>query len=99
MKTLSQLFAPGARHAIPLMLFLLGGFVAPLLAVVAYSFVPTRTFSLWQGRTLANYVEIFTVIELHLASSGRSAWPPLTVLILALVCYPVAFGMARVFGS
>ena len=41
------------------MLFLLCGFVAPLVAVIAFSFVPSRTFSLWQSWSLDNYAEIF----------------------------------------
>lgn len=93
----SSLLAPGRRHALPLILFLLGGFAAPLIAVIAYSFVPPRTFSLRQGWTLANYAEIFGSSSYisFLWSLGLAA---ATVLILAVVCYPVAFGMARVFG-
>jgi spermidine/putrescine transport system permease protein len=97
MKTLSEIFVPGARHAIPIIVFLLCGFVAPLLAVIGFSFVPTRTFSLWQDWSFANYVEIFNSSSYitFLWSLGLAA---LTVVILAFVCYPVAFGLARVFG-
>ena len=48
--------------------------------------------------TLENYVTIFDEHELHLASSGRSALRSLTVVLLALICYPVAYGLVRVFG-
>lgn len=94
----ATIFAPGARHAIPVVLVLLCGFAAPLLAVVAFSFVPTRTFSLWQAWTLENYVEVFNSSSYitFLWSLGLAA---ATVIILALVCYPVAFGLARVFGK
>ncbi len=93
----ASLFAPGRRHAIPLILFLLVGFAAPLLAVIAFSFVPPRTFSLWQGWTLYNYAEIFTSSSYisFLWSLGLAA---ATVLVLAVICYPIAFGMARIFG-
>jgi spermidine/putrescine transport system permease protein len=97
MSTLAKLFPPGARQALPVLLFLLCGFVAPLLAVIAYSFVPPRTFSLWQPWTLENYVEIFNSSSYitFLWSLGLAA---ATVIILALICYPIAFGLARVFG-
>ncbi len=90
-------FGPGPRLAIPIMLFLIGGFAAPLLAVIAYSFVPARTFSLWQRWSLDNYVEIFqsSIYISFLWSLGLAV---ATVVILAIVCYPVAFGLTRVFG-
>ncbi|WP_239025002.1 ABC transporter permease [Rhodoligotrophos defluvii] len=93
-----SIFSPGARHALPVMLFLLCGFAAPLLAVIAFSFVPSRTFSLWQPWTLENYAEIFNSSSYisFLWSLGLAA---ATVVILALICYPVAFGLARVFGK
>jgi len=90
-------FGPGPRLAVPIMLFLLGGFAAPLLAVIAYSFVPARTFSLWQKWSFGNYVEIFqsSIYISFLWSLGLAV---ATVVILAIVCYPVAFGLTRVFG-
>ncbi len=98
MERFAKMFRPGPRHAIPIMLFLLCGFAAPLLAVIAYSFVPSRTFSLWQPWSLDNYIEIINSSSYitFLWSLGLAA---ATVLILALVCYPVAFGLARIFGK
>lgn len=96
--TFAKIFVPGARHALPLVLFLLVGFVAPLLAVIGYSFVPARTFSLWQSWSLGNYAEIFnsTSYLSFLWSLGLAA---VTVVILAFICYPIAYGLARVFGK
>ena len=64
----ASLSAPGAHAArIPLLLFLLVGFAAPLLAVIGYSFMPPRTFGLWQAPTLEQLRRpIFNSIELHL---------------------------------
>jgi spermidine/putrescine transport system permease protein len=97
MNAISKLLRPGVLQAMPLLLFLLCGFAAPLLAVIAFSFVPPRTFSLWQPWGLDNYVEIFNSSSYitFLWSLGLAA---ATVIILALICYPVAFGLARVFG-
>jgi spermidine/putrescine transport system permease protein len=98
MTTLAKIFAPGTRHAIPLIVFLLIGFAAPLLAVIGFSFIPARTFELWQSWSLDNYIEIFnsTSYLSFLWSLGLAA---VTVLILAIVCYPIAYGLARVFGK
>ena len=96
--SLAKIFGPGTRHAVPLIIFLLIGFAAPLLAVIGFSFIPARTFSLWQPWGLGNYVEIFnsTSYLSFLWSLGLAAT---TVIILALICYPIAYGLARVFGN
>lgn len=98
MSGLAKLFAPGTRHALPILLFLAIGFAAPLAAVIGYSFVPARTFGLFQTWSFDNYVEIFnsTSYLTFLWSLGLAC---VTVLILAVICYPIAFGMARVFGK
>ncbi len=96
--SLLKIFGPGTRHALPLILFLLIGFAAPLAAVIGFSFTPARTFSIWQSWSLENYIEIFnsTSYLSFLWSLGLAA---VTVLILALICYPIAYGLARVFGK
>jgi spermidine/putrescine transport system permease protein len=88
----------GPANSVPIILFLLIGFAAPLLAVIGYSFMPPRTFGLWQTPTLLNYETVFnsTSYISFLWSLGLAA---LTVLLLALICYPVALGLARVLGS
>jgi len=89
--------SPGPRAALPLLLYLLAGFVAPLLAVIGYSFMPPRSFGLNQAPTLANYAEIFQGNS-YISLSWSLAFAAMTVVALALVCYPIAYGMARVFG-
>jgi spermidine/putrescine transport system permease protein len=88
----------GPLNAVPVIVFLLVGFAAPLLAVIGYSFMPERTFGLWQKPTFDNYVTVFdsTSYISFLWSLGLAT---LTVTILALICYPVAYGLARVFGK
>ena len=87
----------GPLNAVPIILFLIVGFAAPLLAVIGYSFMPERTFGLFQKPSFDNYVTVFnsTSYISFLWSMGLAA---LTVLLLALICYPVAYGLARVFG-
>ena len=97
MRRLWQL-GQGEKAAIPLLLFLLVGFAAPLLAVIWFSFMPARTFSLFAAPSLGNYTTIFesTSYISFLWSLGLAA---ITVILLALICYPVAYGLVRVFGK
>ena len=93
----ASLGGPGARCALPVLALFVVGFVAPLIAVVAFSFMPARTFSIWQTPTLENYETIFqsTSYISFLWSLGLAT---LTVILLAIICYPVAYGLNRVFG-
>lgn len=88
---------PGAKTAVPVLLLLAVGFVAPLVAVIWYSFMPARTFSFGGSPTLENYQTIVdsTTYLSFLWSLGLAA---LTVCLLALICYPIAYGLVRVFG-
>jgi spermidine/putrescine transport system permease protein len=88
---------PGARSALPLLILFLVGFVAPLVAVVAFSLMPPRSFSIWQAPTLANYETIFEGTN-YISFLWSLALAALTVAILAVVCYPIAYGLNRVFG-
>jgi len=88
---------PGRRHALPMLALLLIGFAAPLLAVVWFSFVPPRSFDLWQGPTFENYRAIFaeTYYRSFLWSLGLAVVATATLVV---VCYPVAYGLAKLFG-
>ena len=88
----------GSRSALPVMLFLVIGFAAPLLAVIWFSFMPPRSFSFGGAPTLENYRTIFgsTIYISFLWSLGLAVT---TVVLLALICYPVAYGLVRVFGK
>lgn len=88
----------GERSAIPVVLFLAAGFAAPLLAVIWFSFMPARSFSFLGTPTLENYRSIFesTSYISFLWSLGLAV---VAVLSLALICYPVAYGLVRVFGK
>lgn len=91
------LLAPGRRHALPLLALLAIGFLAPLLAIIWFSVMPARSFSLLHLPTFENYRTIFaeTFYQSFLWSLGLAS---ITVVILALLCYPLAYGLAKVFG-
>jgi spermidine/putrescine transport system permease protein len=86
----------GALSASPFALLMLFGFVAPLLCVVWFGFMPSKTFSLLQTPTLENYETIFnqTYFKSILWSLGLAF---ATVLILLVICFPLAFAMAKIF--
>jgi spermidine/putrescine transport system permease protein len=88
----------GPLNSVPVLLFLAVGFVAPLLAVIGYSFMPERTFGLFQAPTLENYENVFASTS-YISFLWSLGLATLTVTILALICYPVAYGLARVFGK
>lgn len=86
----------GVLSASPFALLMLFGFVAPLLCVVWFGFMPPKTFSLLQAPTLENYETIFnqTYFKSILWSLGLAS---VTVVILLVICFPLAFAMAKIF--
>jgi spermidine/putrescine transport system permease protein len=89
---------PGVLVALPTTLFLLVGFAGPLVIVVVYSFMPPRTFSMFQAPTLANFVSVITD-SYYISFFWSFALATVTVGLLLLVCYPIAYGMAKLFGK
>lgn len=87
----------GRRAAVPLLILLALGFVVPLMAVTVFSFMPPRTFSLLHAPTLENYDTIFTG-KSYISFLWSVTLAVATVILLALICYPVAYGLVRVFG-
>ena len=95
-RRLAKSGSPGLWYASPLILVLLVGFVAPLFCVVWFSFMPERTFSLFGTPTFSNYTQIFsqTYYRSLFWSLGLGA---LTTAILLVICYSLAFALAKVF--
>lgn len=89
--------SPGARNALPIILFMMVGFLAPLLAVIGFSFMPPRSFTLFGEPTFRNYETIWLSSN-YISFLWSLALGALTVVLLALICYPVAYGLVRVFG-
>ncbi len=91
------LMQPGVRAAIPATAFLLIGFVGPLLMVIGYSFMPPHTFSLAQTPTFANFISIVTD-SYYISFMWSVFLSMITVAVLLVICYPAAYGMAKMFG-
>lgn len=92
-----RLVSPGLLAALPVIIFLCLAFAAPLLAVLGYSFMPEKTFELTQTPTLENYLAIFS--NSYYLSFAKSLGLALTTVVLLLVIsWPIAYGMAKLFG-
>lgn len=89
---------PGVLAALPVTLFLVVGFAGPLILVWWYSLMPPKTFTLAQAPTLDNFIS--SAAGSYYISFGWSLYlSAITVVILMLICYPVAYGMAKLFGK
>ena len=88
---------PGVLCAGPVSLLLLAGFAGPLVILLGYSFMPPRTFSLLQAPTLANFVSVVTD-SYYISFYWSLILATTTVVLLFLICYPIAYGMAKLFG-
>jgi spermidine/putrescine transport system permease protein len=94
-----KLLSAGARCSLPVAILLVLGFVAPLITVIAYSFAEPRSFTVFQTFTLANFASIFDGANTVWMSFAWSlALAGFTVAALAVVAYPIAYGLARLFG-
>lgn len=89
---------PGVTAALPVSLFLLVGFAGPLALVVAFSFMPAKTFSLAQLPTFANYVSVITD-SYYVSFLWSVGLATIAVALLLLICYPIAYGMVKLFGK
>jgi len=94
-----KMLSAGARCAVPVAILLAIGFLAPMLAILGYSFATPRSFDVFRSFTLVNFATIFdgsnTVWMSFVWSCGFALF---TVAILAVVAYPIAYGLNVVFG-
>lgn len=88
---------PGVLAALPASLFLIVGFAGPLLMVFGYSFMPPKTFSLTSAPTLENYVSVISD-SYYLSFAWSLTLAAIAVVLLFFICYPIAYGMAKMFG-
>lgn len=84
----------GLWCALPLCALMLVGFVAPLLLVVIYSFMPRGTFSPFGALTSENYVDIVEQ-NFHISFLWSFALATVATAILLLVAFPLAKAVVR----
>jgi spermidine/putrescine transport system permease protein len=91
--------SPGFRCSLPVLALLAVAFAAPLLAVLAYSFATPRSFDVFRSFTLENYASIFDPANtVYLSFLWSLALAAGAVVLLAIVAYPIAWGLAWTFG-
>ncbi|MCM5553143.1 ABC transporter permease [Pleomorphomonas sp. NRK KF1] len=92
--------SPGLRASLPVLVLLVAGFLAPLVTVAAYAFATPKSFDVFRSFTLQNFAAIF--------DTNNTVWTSFVwalalafacVAILLVVCYPIAFGLNKVFGK
>ncbi len=87
----------GVVAALPLTALLLLCFLAPMLVVALFSIMPQRVFSILNMPDFSAFQVFFSLgyYRSLLWSLGMAA---ATTVILFLMCWPLAYGMAKVFG-
>ena len=87
----------GLLSALPVSVFLAASFLAPLCVVAAFSVMPQKVFSLANLPDFSSYAIMVTegyweslLVSLAMALAAT--------LILFVICWPLAFAMAKVFG-
>ena len=87
----------GLLSALPITLALTFSFIAPLLVVLAFSIMPPKVFDLAHLPDFSNYSVFFShgYYRSLLWSLGTAL---LSTLILFVICWPLAFAMAKVFN-
>lgn len=88
----------GLLSALPISVVLMLGFLAPLLVVLLFSFMPPRVFSLAHVPDFTTYGVILSqgYYQSLLWSLGMAV---AATVVLFLICWPLAFAMAKVFNS
>jgi len=87
----------GLLSALPIGLLLLLSFVMPLLLVAGFAMMPQKVFELAHMPDFSSFAVIWEqgYYKSLLRSLGLAF---LTTVILFVVCWPLAYGMAKVFG-
>lgn len=88
----------GLLSSLPLLVILALSFLAPLVVVVLFSIMPPKVFDLAHTPNFAAYSVFFDhgYYKSLLWSLGMAL---ISTLILFVICWPLAFGMAKVFGK
>ena len=86
----------GLFSAAPLLTVLTISFLAPMLVVAIFSIMPRKVFSLMNIPDFSAYAHLFTqgYFRSLLWSLGMAL---ISTIILLVICWPLAFGMAKVF--
>ncbi len=88
----------GIICAIPLVVVLLLSFLAPLIVVAMFSIMPQKVFSLFHLPDFSAYA-VFVDQGYYRSLFWSLLMALVATLVLLLICWPLAYGMAKVFGK
>jgi len=89
---------PGFLFALPSIIVLIICFIVPLMLVVLYAFQEPYSFEISTNFSILNFIDFFG--EGYYMSLGWSILLAfLTTAILFVICYPCAYGMAKIFPN
>ncbi len=87
----------GLLSALPILVMMALVFLAPLLVVAAFSFMPPKVFDLAHLPSFESF-RIFVEQGYYGSLLWSLGMAFVATVILFLLCYPLAYGMAKVFG-
>ena len=88
----------GFVAALPIIILLIIGFAGPMVLVLVYSFMPRGSFSVTETPSLENYVDIVEQ-NFYISFSWSLFLAFISVVILLIVCYPLAIALRRIQGT
>ena len=90
--------AGGFFSSLPLGIILVGSFLAPLVVVALFSIMPQKVFTLGQFPDFSSY-GLFFDQGYYKSLLWSLSMALASTIILFFVCWPLAYGMAKVFGK
>jgi spermidine/putrescine transport system permease protein len=84
----------GLVSALPVIVLLILGFFGPMLLVLVYSFMPRGSFTIRRAPSIENYVDIVEQ-NFYISFSWSLFLALITVVILLVICYPLALALKR----
>ncbi len=87
----------GLLSALPILVMMALAFLAPLLVVAAFSFMPPKVFDLAHLPSFENF-RVFVEQGYYASLLWSLGMAFVATVVLFLLCYPLAYGMAKVFG-
>lgn len=88
----------GFFSALPLSILLIMSFIGPLIVVALYSAMPSKVFSLAHIPDFSSY-GLFFDQGYHKSFIWSLGMALCSTVILFIICWPLAYGMAKVFGN
>ncbi len=87
----------GLTFSLPIGILYLIGFFAPLVVIAIFSVMPQQVFSIWNSPDFSSFA-IFIQQGYYKSLFWALVVAFISTILLFFICWPLAFGMAKVFG-